>query len=647
MPDFAHSHAVVVGIDDYHNGISPLRTAGNDARRLAKTLTEHGYTVNCLFDADATRAGLETFFTSTLLDQVGPDDRVLVYFAGHGIALDGDDGPAGYLVPQDARLEERATFLSMTDLNAWLTKLPCRHLLLILDCCFAGAFRWASNRNLTPAPDVVHQERYERFLRDPAWQVITSAAYDQRALDQLAGDAKRGIARNGDREHSPFAQALFAGLAGEGDLVPKGQGDGVITTTELYLYLRDAVEIQTEELAGHKQTPGLWPLKKHDKGEYVFLVPGRELSLPPAPKLTAANNPWRGLESYDEKHGQLFFGRDDEIAELARLVARQPITAVLGASGTGKSSLVKAGLLPYLRRLEGEANSDWLILPPLRPTATPLQALHSLLAEYLISTPVTDLHGNADLLANLMAAWQADNQGRKLLLVVDQMEELVTLCRDDAERQQFLALLARAAEQHPETFCLVITLRTDFEPQLAQGTPLAESWARPGARYIVPPMDHDDLRQVIEGPASARVLYFEPYKLVDELIGEVIQTPGALPLLSFTLSELYVKYLGRQEQARRAGETAERSLTETDYRALGGVIGSLRSRATEEHDALPDDAHRETMRRVMLRLVAVEGGDLARRRAARSELIYLDDAENGRVDEVIRQLVAADRKSVV
>ena len=137
--------------------------------------------------------------------------------------------------------------------------------------------------------------------------------------------------------------------------------------------------------------------------------------------------------------------------------------------------------------------------------------------------------------------------------------------------------------QQPDAFRLIITLRTDFEPQFTQaGSPLAEAWQ--AARYVVPPMDIEDLRQVIEGPASVRVLYFDPPELVDDLIKEVIQTPGALPLLSFTLSELYVKYV-------RSGRD-DRALAGADYQALGGVVGSLRNRATEEYDRLPDDAHR-------------------------------------------------------
>src|SRR5689334_9349189 len=114
MPDFQHSLAVVIGVDQYGNGIPALRSAVNDARRLAQLLADgHGYTVRAFLDQDASLAALKQLFTSSLPAQVGPDDRLLVYFAGHGIALDGDSGPAGYLVPQDARRDNADSLLPM------------------------------------------------------------------------------------------------------------------------------------------------------------------------------------------------------------------------------------------------------------------------------------------------------------------------------------------------------------------------------------------------------------------------------------------------------------------------------------------------------------------------------------------------------
>ncbi|RIK28053.1 MAG: hypothetical protein DCC55_38980 [Chloroflexi bacterium] len=154
-------------------------------------------------------------------------------------------------------------------------------------------------------------------------------------------------------------------------------------------------------------------------------------------------------------------------------------------------------------------------------------------------------------------------------------------------------------------------------------------------------MSQSEFREVIELPATARVLFFDPPELVDRLIDEVIQTPGALPLLSFTLEQLYLKYLERQEQAQRDGVTLERSLTWADYDELGGVIGSLRRRADEIYATLPDDDYRATMQRVMLRMVAVDGGELARRRVTLSELKYSSQQENTRVQTVLDWLIDA------
>lgn len=642
MTDFAHSIALIIGIDAYSNGIRPLTTAVNDATRLADLLrTAHGYETILLTEEaggqPVTQQQLRLILEE-LESRLGEDDRLLFYFAGHGVALDGDDGPRGYLVPQDANPQDPASLLAMTDLHGWLTALPCRHMLAILDCCFAGAFRWSATRNIGALPDVIYRERYDRYLVSPAWQVLTSAAYDQKALDVLNGNTIGVRESNGrPQSHSPFALALFDALEkGDADLIPKNGGDGVITATELYLYLREQVEVQADTQANHEQTPGLWPLNRHRKGEFIFLVPGHDLNLPPAPDLTAEANPYRGLKSYDQKHTKLFFGRDAEIQELADRVDQQPFVAVLGASGTGKSSLVKAGVLPRLLAAEDKAlaaDPVFKVLTPFRPTDHPIQALAVLLRAELGES----LSGIADdnALSRIVDRWSESHPGQRLVLTIDQFEELVTLCQDH-ERKRFLGLLAAAVQEQPDAFRLIITLRTDFEPQFTrkeeteQGA-LADLW--PAARYVVPPMDIEDLRQVIEGPASVQVLYFDPPELVDDLIKEVIQTPGALPLLSFTLSELYVKYVhsGRDD----------RVLSGVDYKALGGVVGSLRNRATEEHDRLPDDAHRLTMQRVMLRMVAVEGSELARRRVALNELDYPTQEENDRVQTVLDRLVEA------
>lgn len=615
MPQFAQSIAVVIGINAYFNGIPRLETARNDAEHLAKILEEeHGYSTRLLLDEEATHQHIRDLLTQELRTTLGAEDRLFFYFAGHGVALEGDDGPNGYLLPSDARRGEEATYLHMPGIQESLFQLNCRHLLVVLDSCFSGAFRWSSTRGVVRLPQVIHQERYDRYIKDPAWQVITSASHDQEALDQLSVGSlgTRGIA-DGDNAHSPFALALFEGLKGAADVVPASGHDGVITATELYLYLEH--RLQSEMMSqGLSQTPRLWPLPKHDKGEFIFLVPGHELNLPPAPPLNLENNPYLGLKSYDETDTDLFFGRDETIAALQEHVASHALTVVLGASGTGKSSLVKAGLVPKL-------DPAWTVLPVIRPGDEPLDALQTAIAE---------LSGEGADIGTRVATWRDTHPIGKLVIVVDQFEELVTMTRQSEDRTRFLEILANLIKAEKDDVRVIITLRSDFEPQFTQG-PLSHAWS--ASRYVVRPMTQDELREVIEKPASARVLYFEPSKLVDTLINEVVATPGGLPLLSFALSKMYRNYVERGSD--------NRAIELVDYDAVGGVVGSLRAEADKVYDGL-DTAHQATMKRLMLRMVATQGGgEIARRRVYQSELDFEDAEENGRLQEVVRLLSKA------
>ena len=627
MADFKRNLAFVIGINNYNNGIPQLQTPINDAKKLVEILREkHGYQVWVCLDETATLQTLNNLLTTTLPQQVQADDRLLFYFAGHGVALNGHDGPEGYLIPQDAKLGDIQSYLAMTKLQAALTQLPCRHFLGIFDCCFAGAFRWSLNRDLLATPEVIHKERYDRLICDPAWQVITSSDYDQKAADAFV---LRTRSQSGD--HSPFAAALLDAFAGGADTNPpaaddKPAGDGITTATELYLYLRDRVELATEGNS-QRQTPGIWPLKKHDKGEYIFLTPGHELNLPPAPPLDESRNPYRGLESFEEQHTQFFFGRDSLEDKLLDTVTQNPLTLVLGGSGSGKSSLVKAGLIPKIRNLK-----NWYILPPIRPGDKPFRSLNFALVNS--NFPEVD-QLDKKTLADRITDWSSNNRDTKLLLVIDQSEEIITQCHDDEERQRFFSELAQAIATHPQQLRVVLTIRSDFEPQLRdsilqslpktlplRNTIIKNRWQ--AARFIVPAMTRLQLRDAIEKPAELRVMHFDPHTLVDHLIDEVADMPGALPLLSFALSELYLKYLKRQQIASNNGDSINRAITQEDYDQMAGVAQSLTQRSDSEYDLLVKEnpAYSQIIRHVMLRMVAVGGGELAPRQLPLSELKY-------------------------
>jgi WD40 repeat protein len=593
---FEKSVAIIIGIDKYGQGIPELSSAVNDALQLASILeSQHQYQLKSLIDADASLERIEYLLDEYLPQNIGENDRVLFYFAGHGVAIDADDGPKGYLLLQDSKRSEVATFLEMRVLHDKLMTLPCRHMLIVLDSCFSGAFRWSSNRDIFFTPDIVHQEAYERFIKDPAWQLLTSAAHDQTAADQLLSGSLGS--RGNSKTHSPFALALFDALDGKADIVPEG-GDGIITATELYVYLESRLQTETIE-QGHRQTPGLWPLKRHDKGEYIFEVPGKEINLPPAPELNLENNPYQGLSAYGYDQAALFFGRTKAIKELVNITQANRLTTVIGASGSGKSSLVKAGLVPALEA------SGWQLVAIIRPGQHPLASFKNCLVNVKKDSKI------------------------KMLIVIDQFEELMTMTRDLSEREAFLSLLVEQLNSNNTKLHIVLTIRADFEAHF-QIDSLKVHWH--AGRYIVPPLARDELKEIIEQPANERVLYFEPSSLIQRLVDDVVAMPGALPLLSFTLSEMYLLYL--------AADRGDRALTEEDYDKLGGVAGALKTRADAEYQIL-NIAEKNTLERLMLRMMQFEHGLPARQRVLDTELVHWDHAENQRIKAIVTQLCNA------
>ncbi|MGK5685482.1 nSTAND1 domain-containing NTPase [Actinoplanes sp. URMC 104] len=308
----------------------------------------------------------------------------------------------------------------------------------------------------------------------------------------------------------------------------------------------------------------------------------------PRPPVESAACPYLGLVAYDVGDAEAFFGREDDTAACLRRLADAGVLVVVGASGSGKSSLVRAGVAAALRR---QGHAVTVLHPGHRPAAP------------------ADLPGaGTDV------------------LVVDQCEEVVTLCRDPGARAAFLTGLAGHAVRAP----LVVALRADRLGEVCEHPGFARLVER--GLYVLGAMREPQLRTAVEAPARRSGLLLEP-GLVDLLVRDVEGEPGALPLLSHAL---------RQTWRRRAGRT----LTVAGYRATGGIRGAVANTAEELYDRTPVPS-RPVLRDLLLRLVAVTPDGEPNRRRVPRRLVAAGPAQDRIMEDLVAaRLVTADEHTV-
>ncbi|WP_051767042.1 nSTAND1 domain-containing NTPase [Saccharothrix syringae] len=339
----------------------------------------------------------------------------------------------------------------------------------------------------------------------------------------------------------------------------------------------------------------------------------------PGPRPRGVAAPYRGLESFQPEHAAWFHGRERLTAELTTLTARQwpggNCTIVVGPSGSGKSSLLRAGLVSRFQRGEHALAGDWttvLMTPGQRP----------------------------------LAQWEALVDQAPVgprLVVVDQFEELFTLCADVGERQEFIARCARAAREDPSTL-VVLGLRADFYPQAARHTELVS--ALQDAQVVVGPMTADEVRSAIVEPArQARLevddgfveLLMRDLAPIQGAVPSAAYEAGALPLLSHALLATWQR-------------SSPGRLTIADYRATGGISGAIAHTADAAYAEL--DARQQTMaRHLFLRLVRLGDQSADTRRRVPYAEILPEGEDSGELADVLdlfveRRLITVDTDTV-
>jgi hypothetical protein len=332
-------------------------------------------------------------------------------------------------------------------------------------------------------------------------------------------------------------------------------------------------------------------------------------------------NPYQGLFAFTPETAKFFFGRNKEIKKLDEKVKDCNFVPVIGASGSGKSSLVRAGLIPRLLAL------GWQVLPPIKPGSEPLKTLKLLvgglfeIAEREQIDRILEQQGLGSIVSRL------PGEGR-VLLVVDQFEEVFTQCQDRQERQRFINCLTSVRQSDNRRLVVVTTMRADF----------VDRWLTSG---VLTQVIQDDalflsvlaganLEDAIEQPSAIQGYNLQP-GLLELILRAVANEENCLPLLEFALTELWEKR-----------DRVKHELTVDDYQGLGGLVGALDRHAEEIYQDLALRGQGEWVQRVMLRLVRTgEGKRDTRQRRSQVELLEMgkDAATREKIEKTIDKLV--------
>ncbi len=378
-------------------------------------------------------------------------------------------------------------------------------------------------------------------------------------------------------------------------------------------------------------------LERQARGANTFEPPRPSLDFEP-------RNPYKGLRAFTQQDQADFFGRESLIQELLSQLNRvdqitsagEPrprLLAIIGPSGSGKSSVVMAGLLPRLQDDAISGSEAWLYLDPMVPGKQPMESLVRLLAARFpdkgIQAIREEFKRNGEFGLHRLGLALVEQVKTQVVLIIDQFEELFSSDVSASERQFFIDLLVTAATEPRGPVLVLLTMRADFYDR---------PFAYPALGRLIPqlqcpvlPLSNEDLRDVIERPASlpdVRLTFDED--LVGDLLFDMQGQIGALPLLEFALDQLF--------HHRR-----EHRLTRYAYQEIGGIRGALSRHAESTYQALPSQEHQRLARTLFTRLLqfGTQVQEPTRRRADLSEFTLENAEQSQKLREVIDVFIAA------
>lgn len=576
--------ALVVGINHYQN-LHLLQSPAQDAEAIANLLSQYGkfrvqrvpeqidpfdHSVRVSKQREVTLTSLKQSLVKLFKPQgQHVPETALLFFSGHGLRED-QGIQEGFLATSDAKPEAGFYGVSLQWLRRLLEESPVKQQVVWLDCCFSGELM-NFKQVLAETNPAAREERDRHFI----------SACREFELSYERQDGQHGV----------LTQILLHGID------PVHRSDGWVTNYTL----TDSIK---EKLSTEIQCPIF-----QNQGRAIVLTNTR-LAVP-NPDIKAKTSPYRALNYFREADADFFHGRTQFTDELIQTVAKENFVAVIGPSGSGKSSVVRAGLLHQLRlgqRLTG--SHAWMYLPVFTPGEHPAASLKQ-------ATGIALEHLQSSI---VMASSQ------RVVMVIDQFEECFTLCQNPDERKAFFGALLGTLGYASPKFCLIIAMRADFLGHCTEYPTLARLMDR---LMTVKPMNEHELKEAIVNPAKKVGLEVEP-QLITRMIEDVIHSPGSLPLLQFALTILW--------DTRR--EPYGNALTLYAYNRLGGIKGALERVANEAYDRL--SYHEQAIaRRIFLELTQLGVGTEDTRRRVLKQDLMTSECPTAVLDQVIQKLVDA------